>query len=68
MPNVMGSLPLLLCFVTFMEPMASGGSLEEKWLENCGSYPYVYENACHQFARWDIEARVKNSFFITVLD
>ncbi|KAL6725891.1 hypothetical protein Aduo_007913 [Ancylostoma duodenale] len=53
----MGTALLLLCFGLAPVALASYGSLNQRWLETCGSYPYYYETACHQFVRWDLEAR-----------
>ncbi|KIH69096.1 common central domain of tyrosinase [Ancylostoma duodenale] len=53
----MGTALLLFCSGILSVAVALKGSLEDKWLEFCGSFPYHYETACHQFARWDYEAR-----------
>ncbi|RCN47521.1 hypothetical protein ANCCAN_06418 [Ancylostoma caninum] len=57
LPNTMGTTLLLLCFGIAPVALASYYSLHERWLETCGSYPQYYETACHQFVRWDLEAR-----------
>ncbi|RCN47519.1 hypothetical protein ANCCAN_06416 [Ancylostoma caninum] len=53
----MSAALLLLWFGIASTAAASDISLDQKWLETCGRFPYYYENACHQLVRWDYEAR-----------